>query len=480
MPLKNLPNVVRPLRLLWDVQSDNAADDATIFLRGTRDSFYAAAAYLIGKANQFPDVASVDVLQTDPPELLDNSIQSALMDVGTQLLAMASLELRQNTESPCILEFSQDGGATWTTFADLTLCAPVVDRLLRYNPATDAVEVSTDGGATWTADPSADPRSGVFNARPLLTGDDAQCVAANHMLAAFDAYFTKILAEADVGLAAAGIMTALLTLFTIALGGLPVVIDFLLAAATSAVGLGVSGLSSAWSTHKDAVFCIIYCHIQSDGSVTSGDVAAIKAQIDSDVGGIVAGHLDSLLASWGNIGLQNAGTVDEGETPLDCTSCVCVSPDCFQYAFTPGEPLFDHIFTGEFVPEDAYPGRYSELCVGSDGGLSAAVPATGNGTACTWTRVEVELWATGSGGGTFEVYGGNTLDPTEEDMTLLGTGSLPVTGSPDVYGFDVSGAYLYVRVSIDSPGVCGSGGAAWMSYKIFSGNLADAALESNC
>lgn len=69
-----------------------------------------------------------------------------------ELLIGACMQVRQSTESPCILEQSTDGGETWTEWADITLCvdSEYISNLIATTPALQTVIQNTVIGTPTT------------------------------------------------------------------------------------------------------------------------------------------------------------------------------------------------------------------------------------------------------------------------------------------------------------------------------------------
>lgn len=56
-------------------------------------------------------------------------------------------EVRQNSTNPCVLEFSTDGGVTWTPFANLQLCPPAILPAPENPPAFPQQGIQPGGGS---------------------------------------------------------------------------------------------------------------------------------------------------------------------------------------------------------------------------------------------------------------------------------------------------------------------------------------------
>lgn len=68
---------------------------------------------------------------------------------GAWTIEGCPLDVRQSVAEPCILEKSDDNGATWVPFADLTLCAPSI----LVKPTGQIMVGTGDGFGSYTYDP---------------------------------------------------------------------------------------------------------------------------------------------------------------------------------------------------------------------------------------------------------------------------------------------------------------------------------------
>lgn len=88
--------------------------------------------------------------------------------VGASEECMPFPQFRMNPEDGCQTQQSLDGGETWVTIIDTSICQPVIPPMIRFrqNPSNSLqVQQSHDGGSTWTL-------AFTFSAVPALsTGD---------------------------------------------------------------------------------------------------------------------------------------------------------------------------------------------------------------------------------------------------------------------------------------------------------------------
>jgi len=241
-------------------------------------------------------------------------------------------DVRQNTETPCKLEKSTDGGATWVEFADLQKCPP----RLRRNPETGEIEYTVDG-ETWEpietgpytgedAPPSfPEPRS-----RPAGTNDEKMCdaaYAAAHVLqAVYRQTWDTFLVGATMG--ALWIAQQFADIAESLLGGILGI--------NGAVSIGASlGQQSALFTEggfPDSDLNTVMCILLENASVATGDRVVFDYE---DVKTAFAAEnttpfigLNFLLNLFlGEDGLNAAGNVNMGAADCD----VCEPSPCLGY-----------------------------------------------------------------------------------------------------------------------------------------------------
>lgn len=108
----------------------------------------------------------------------DPSERQAFVEAWSDLIARvgASVEcdpmpypiLRQNPADTCQMQQSIDGGETWVTVFDSSICQPIIPPMIRFrqNPSNVLqVQQSHDGGSSWTL-------AFTFSAVPALTAGD--------------------------------------------------------------------------------------------------------------------------------------------------------------------------------------------------------------------------------------------------------------------------------------------------------------------
>jgi hypothetical protein len=202
----------------------------------------------------------------------------------------------------------------------------------RYDPEGDVVQVTPDGGTTWTDVPEMDARHSDAARLPALTGETAQCDAAERMM-------QQLKVTVDGFVAAVSYVEAVSFLFSVfivladGLGAVLYAVAYIVAAALGVIG--VSTIAAAFTSEVwDGIKCIILANIGVDGQMSAGQLADIMTAIDAQYPGTVYNTLYQLRGLYGEAQLSNAGVV-RTETG-DCTACV---PTWCHYSDFSGEEL---------------------------------------------------------------------------------------------------------------------------------------------
>lgn len=192
----------------------------------------------------------------------------------------------------------------------------------RYNATTDTVEVQLPDLSWVDAPTTSDPR--VTNVVPPRTGGDPQCDAAANMAIWIDNYITSVVNSITLGVGAFGIAGTTLGLIGTAAGvltagfGLLWVIAVDLGLALIAQGAGT--ISAAFTPEViDTLKCIFYNNMGDDGFIDATQLTQIEADIDTEIGGVVAIVLHAMIALMGFAGLNTQGAV--GADAGDCDDC---------------------------------------------------------------------------------------------------------------------------------------------------------------
>lgn len=219
----------------------------------------------------------------------------------------------------------------------------------RFN-ADGVYQVSYDGGITWVDAPEGDYRNTVTLAPPLPgdNGNTKKCQAAANIRFHVKTNGDQLGADANfwanVTLLIGGLVALLI--FVEIIGTLGIATPLILAAAGGLLTVGQSGFVAAMTSGVyDTFQCIVYCHMQSDGSFTDADMSAISADINSQLTGTAAIYLDLFVVrALGAKGFTNMGRTG-GATDADCSACDCGEKTCVEtFSIYPSEAgYFGHI-----------------------------------------------------------------------------------------------------------------------------------------
>jgi len=213
---------------------------------------------------------------------------------------------------------------------------------LRYNVDCDCVQQTYDDGDTWVDQPGQDPRHSTTYQFPPVTADDPRCQAASNMSLYFQNLIETVLNAISAGLDVLGVATAIMPVF-VELGPFALFFDLGLGLSSALIGLGVDVISSEFTPEVfEALTCTFDCNIESDGTVTALDLAAINLALIADYNPDVYLILGACFLLMGEVGLSNAGTI--GEAPADCDECNCGW--CYEWDFTVSDGGFAPINIG--------------------------------------------------------------------------------------------------------------------------------------
>jgi len=225
-------------------------------------------------------------------------------------------EVRQNSENPCILEYSDDDGETWAQFANLQLCPPLM--ILGQDGLP---EVTSDGGATYhrpdRPQPPAQPTPPV--------GEDSLCLASqnvvNVMVATYEQTVSYFVNDVQVLIAVAGVIS-LIALFIFFPPDFPAALTAFIELWT----LMTTITADTFDSDKQHTFlCDLKCHGEINDGVVTFNYNEVLNAVNSrwGIGGINAWTLVSyLLVIIGADGLNWAATA-QSATTADCSDCGC-------------------------------------------------------------------------------------------------------------------------------------------------------------
>lgn len=249
-----------------------------------------------------------------------------------------TFQLRQNSVNRCLLEQSTDGGQTWTTAFDYSIC--LAEPLVRFDENAN-MEISEDGGTTWRpANPDEDPRQSATDFPPLLgaDGDAKRCEAARNAAGYLMDNINNQIASRGTGAIlselAAVALQVLIVLGIIGSGG--VLAPLLLAIAAALLTYTYAELAAAFdSTTQQTLLCILYCNFEIDGTISVASLEIVKAEIQFQLNATAADILIQNLNAMGIKGINNASRLSQSLFTSDCSECT----SCQQCAGTTLEEL---------------------------------------------------------------------------------------------------------------------------------------------
>lgn len=231
------------------------------------------------------------------------------------------MDVRQNEETPCILEKTNDG-IEWVPFADLSLCPPAVLPTLTvpksWRVVSGHTQVSVNGGTTFYEFPDGDAvlygqRDPVFS-----TGVDKNCVAAYNIQAVLKSHIEDFKTQLQVTGAALTIFSAVMTIGLIVMTG-GIAAPAALALASFLVDAGYAGVNAAFTNAVyDDFLCDIYTHM-TDGVISGDQFSALIATWHSR-GGTAWDLIETWANGWGPVGLNNMVNM-AGITTCSSTPC---------------------------------------------------------------------------------------------------------------------------------------------------------------
>lgn len=253
-----------------------------------------------------------------------------------------SMDVRQNEETPCILEKTEDG-ETWVEFADLQLCPPkfiLVDGVPYWERPDGTLEpIDEWDGEQPIAPRPVPPREG--------SETDNRCIAAANAVNVLLALHAEVAAKISVP-------NALMIALTIA----SLLISMLfIPFATAAILAIISGggiaifVSLTYGDFSEEVQeelrCILYCAASDDDGVVTFDFSAAKAGIAENIAPLnIWAALDKYLDIITEGGLNLAGATT-AITSADCDECPdCDGVWCFRWDLTETDGGWEPIVFG--------------------------------------------------------------------------------------------------------------------------------------
>lgn len=237
------------------------------------------------------------------------------------------MQLRQNPENECELQWRSTATGEWLLAYDFSLCPPDCaappDVIYQYD-SNFVLQISIDNGTTWTPAPQSDPRhsSTLFPPAPGADGDPKRCIAATGAALLFKEQIRDNLTDDMTRYTFDELLKDWVSTYVATnnpLQGLLTVI------ANQLFALSMLVLRPALT---DAVFdtlkCILYCRMAPDVSFSVALWESVKSDISSQIIGVAGSFLNNLVNTLGSAGLTNiarAGRSTEG----DCDECGCAA-----------------------------------------------------------------------------------------------------------------------------------------------------------
>lgn len=250
-------------------------------------------------------------------------------------------EVRQNTGSPCELDYSEDGGATWTPFANLRLCAPHIVMVggvpTVVLPDGSFVDPGSSGDYDGRTAPYTPPTRGG-------TVDEAICLAAanaeNVLYNMHSQIFSRVFVP-DATWAALVLVSVIVGLLALAVA-VAVIVSVIVAGGGVAILSGVT-LANYSELVRKQMRCILIARATNTAGVVTFDYAAVKSDVEAKISGInIWAALDLYLQVIGESGLNRAGATT-AITYYDCEDC---AEWCYHFDFTVDDGGFSVYVSG--------------------------------------------------------------------------------------------------------------------------------------
>jgi len=202
--------------------------------------------------------------------------------------------------------------------------------------STGGYETSTDGGATYTPDPTHDPRNAVPRLPPALPPDvtDDKCTYADSVVQLFKQGVIDVLEEAATVQEIIAIITGILAGVLGFAGGVLTFVGAVIAVVANAIfSIGVSAVQAAYTEDFwNDLRCLIYEHINDDGSFSQAQIDAIYAAVAGDP--IAVFITQNWIAALGTAGMTNSARALYGSATADCD---CSEPCSANYEIYGGD-----------------------------------------------------------------------------------------------------------------------------------------------
>lgn len=201
---------------------------------------------------------------------------------------------------------------------------------LRYDGTTDSVQITPDGGTTWNDAPESDPRHSLALRLPPRGGSDVQCDSAANVVQWIHDFIDALIAAGDTASQILFVVNLLLDFLELLTGFASVIIELITEAAGLIATIGAAALTAAFTSEQyDLLLCIVYCNMDTDGSVSADQLATMEAQTTARLNATAAGVVNIILTLQGETCVTNAGRI--GSATADCSGCDC--DNCYTWDF---------------------------------------------------------------------------------------------------------------------------------------------------
>lgn len=293
----------------------------------------------VGLGDHYIDCTFVPVLNDEafPPVRWGGGLRKVVI-CGAD---MSLFDVRQNEESPCTLEKSQDGGTIWEAWANLRLCAP------RLRNRGGTIEVQQGDGSyvpidsTQPSDPETyDPPPP--NARGEISADDRRCAAAANAANVIKTMHWQVMKDYQpafvMGTASSliGAVGALIWFPPLLIIALPLLI-------AAAAFLGVTTFADFNEDVLSELQCILYTNSSDSDGVITFDYDAVLSAVYRE------GAIWKVI--WYYIQIIQSGGLDLAGATTAITEYDCNCDDgtwCYTFDFRANDGGFVQIVSGAY------------------------------------------------------------------------------------------------------------------------------------
>lgn len=266
-------------------------------------------------------------------------LSAVALNTGMEGCEIVPFDVRQNEENPCILEKTEDDGASWDAWANLQLCPPklvLVDGIPYWeNPDGTLIPIPGAGAQPVTPRPIP-PRGG--------SADENRCIAAANAVNTLLTLHAEVASKISVpnGFMLATTIASLL----IAMLFIPFSAIVILGIMSSGALVIFAALTYGDFSEEvqDDLRCILYCAAEDDGGVVTFDFSEVKAGVGENIAPLnIWAAIDKYLDIIAEGGLNLAGaTTAVTEAECDCPDCP--TEWCYEWDQTAFEADWQFIF----------------------------------------------------------------------------------------------------------------------------------------